>query len=133
MKTFLLKIGTPDGLWFEGEVERVVCRSITGDMAILANHCNFCTALGMGEAHIILPDGTRREAACIGGMISMMDGQAHLLARTWEWKEDIDAERATIAKERAEEKLRQMGLTDSEYKHAEIKLKRALIRLSVKQ
>ena len=54
MKTFLLKIGTPDGLWFEGEVERVVCRSITGDMAILANHCNFCTALGMGEAHIVL-------------------------------------------------------------------------------
>ena len=133
MKTFLLKIGTPDGLWFEGEVERVVCRSITGDMAILANHCNFCTALGMGEAHIILPDGTKREAACIGGMISMMDGQAHLLATTWEWEEDIDVERAMKAKERAEEKLRQMNLTDSEYKHAEIKLKRALIRLSVKQ
>ncbi len=133
MKTFLLKIGTPDGLWFEGEVERVVCRSITGDMAILANHCNFCTALGMGEAHVVLPDGTRREAACIGGMISMMDGQAHLLATTWEWKEDIDEGRAAVAKERAEEKLRQMGLTEQEYKHAEVKLRRALIRLSVKR
>ena len=132
MKTFLLKIGTPDRLWFEGEVERVVCRSITGDMAILANHCNFCTALGMGEAYIILPDGTKREAACIGGMISMMDGQAHLLATTWEWKEDIDEKRAAKAKERAEAQLAQIGLTDREYKHAEIKLRRALIRLSVK-
>ncbi len=85
MKTFLLKIGTPDGLWFEGEVERVVCRSITGDMTILANHCNFCTALGRGNAYIILPDGSKRMADCAGGMVSMMDGQAHLLTSAWEW------------------------------------------------
>lgn len=50
MSTFPLQIGTPDGLLFEGDVARVVCRSITGDLAILAGHCNFCTALGMGEA-----------------------------------------------------------------------------------
>ena len=48
MSTFPLRIGTPDGLLFEGDVERVVCRSINGDLAILAKHCNFCTALGMG-------------------------------------------------------------------------------------
>ena len=51
MRTFPLRIGTPDGLLFEGEVQRLVCRSITGDLAIMAGHCNFCTALGMGEAH----------------------------------------------------------------------------------
>ena len=50
MKTFPLRIGTPDGLLFEGNVVRVVCRTITGDLAVLADHCNFCTALGMGEA-----------------------------------------------------------------------------------
>ena len=43
MRTFPLRIGTPDGLLFEGEVQRIVCRSITGDLAILAGHCNFCT------------------------------------------------------------------------------------------
>ena len=52
MATFPLRIGTPDGLLFEDEVVRVVCRSITGDLAILARHVNFCTALGMGEAHV---------------------------------------------------------------------------------
>ena len=46
MSTFSLRIGTPDGLLFEGDVERVVCRSIGGDIAILARHCNFCTAHG---------------------------------------------------------------------------------------
>ena len=60
MRTFPLRIGTPDGLLFEGEVQRIVCRSITGDLAILAGHCNFCTALGMGEAHVILENGTSR-------------------------------------------------------------------------
>ena len=74
MSTFPLRIGTPDGLLFEGEAERVVCRSITGDLAILARHCNFCTALGMGEASVVMADGSRRTAACIGGMISVMNG-----------------------------------------------------------
>ena len=40
MSTFALRSGTPDGLLFEGEVERVVCRSVGGDIAILARHCN---------------------------------------------------------------------------------------------
>ncbi|MDY5663516.1 MAG: ATP synthase F1 subunit epsilon [Blautia sp.] len=132
MRTFPLRIGTPDGLLFEGEVERVVCRSITGDLAILAGHCNFCTALGMGEAHVVMEDGSRRDAACIGGMLSVMDGSCHLLATTWEWQEDIDAERASSAKQRAEEKLAKGGLTDQEYKIVQAKLQRALVRLSVK-
>lgn len=132
MKTFPLRIGTPDGLLFEGEAERIVCRSITGDLAILANHSNFCTALGMGEAHVVMEDGTRRSAACIGGMLSMMNGTCRLLATTWEWKEDIDEERAQDAKKRAEELLAKSGLTDREYKMAEAKLHRALVRLSVK-
>ena len=132
MKTFPLRIGTPDVLLFEGEAVRVVCRSITGDLAILAGHINFCTALGMGEAHVVLEDDSRREAACIGGMLSMMNGECSLLATTWEWKEDVDKERAESAKKRAEEKLAKTGLTEREYKLAEAKLKRALVRLSVK-
>lgn len=132
MNTFPLKIGTPDGLVFDGEAAKVICRSITGDMAILAGHCNFCTALGMGEATVVLPDGTRREAACIGGMLSVMDGKCSLLATTWEWEEDIDRKRAKDARKRAEEKLSEGGLTDREYKMAQAKLRRALVRLSVK-
>ena len=63
MSTFPLRIGTPDGLLYEGNVERVVCRSISGDLAILASHCNFCTALGMGEASVVMEDGTRQDSS----------------------------------------------------------------------
>lgn len=131
MNTFSLRIGTPDGLLFEGDVERVVCRSINGDLAILAKHCNFCTALGMGEASVVTEDGVRRTAACIGGMLSVMNGKCRLLATTWEWKEEIDIERAQRAKERAENAIAKGGLTDQEYKIVEAKLHRAMVRLSV--
>lgn len=125
MKTFPLRIGTPDGLLFEGEAERIVCRSITGDLAILAGHSNFCTALGMGHAHVALPDGTTREAACIGGMLSMMNGTCRVMATTWEWKEDIDEERAVKAKEHAEKLLEDKSLSERDYRMAEARLKRA--------
>lgn len=131
MRTFPLRIGTPDGLLFEGKVQRVVCRSITGDLAVLAGHCNFCTALGMGEAHVVMEDGSRRNAACIGGMLSMMNGTCRLLATTWEWQEQIDLERAKSARKRAEEMLARGGLTDKEHRIAEAKLQRALVRMSV--
>lgn len=133
MNVFPLQIATPDGLLFSGNVERIKCRTVTGDLAILAGHCNYCTALGMGEAYIALEDGTRRRAACIGGMLTMMDGACHLLATTWEWEEDIDKERALSAKERAEARIANAGDDDKELRIATAKLHRALVRLSVKQ
>ena len=132
MNTFQLRIGTPDGLLFKGEVERLVCRGITGDLAILAGHANYLTAIGEGEAHIVLPDGTKRSAACIGGMLSVMDGKCRLLPTTWEWVEDIDEARAEKAQKRAEEKLARTGIPEAEARAAEAKLRRALVRRNVK-
>lgn len=132
MKTFPLRIGTPDGLLFSGDVVRVVCRTITGDRAILADHIDFCTGIGMGEARVVLEDGTVRKAACIGGMLTMVDGMCRLLATTWEWSDEIDSERAEKAKQAAEVTLNQEGLSDHEYNVAKAKLQRALVRLSVK-
>ena len=132
MKTFPLKIGTPDGLLFDGQVERIMVRSMTGDLAILAGHTNYVTALGMGKAYIVLEDGTRRNAACIGGMLTVMDGVCHVMATTWEWEEDIDTERAEAAKAKAEEKLSDDQISEKEYKIFQAKLQRAMVRLSIK-
>ena len=90
MTTFHLTVVTPDGCAFDGQAERVVCRAIDGDLAILAKHGDYCTALGMGEAHIVDADGQRRRAACMGGMLTVLNGDVHLVATTWEWAEEID-------------------------------------------
>ena len=87
----------------------------------------------MGEAHIVLEDGSRKTAACIGGMLSVMNGTCRVLATTWEWKEDIDAQRAEAARKRAEAKLAEGSLSDKEYRIVKAKLQRALVRLSVKE
>ena len=131
MTSFPLKIVTPDGLIFDGTAEQLIVRSSTGDVAILAGHTDCVTSLGMGRA-VVVADGVRRTAACIGGMLSVMNGKCRVLATTWEWKEDIDEQRAQEAKKRAEGMIAKGGLTDHEYKMAEAKLQRALVRLSVK-
>ena len=131
MAVFDLKVVTPDGCAFEGQAERFVCRTITGDLAILAGHTDYCTAIGMGEAHILLEDGSKRSAACMGGMLSVMQGECHVLATTWEWAETIDKARAEASKARAEEKLKQQNLEAREFELAQARLKRALVRTSV--
>ncbi len=127
--TFHLKIVTVDGLAYEGDVQRLMFRSTHGDLAILARHINYCTAVGMGTAHVIMEDGSERTAACIGGMCSMMDNECNLLPTTWEWSEDIDVERAEAAKARAETKLREEKLSEEARLLTEAKLYRALVRI----
>ena len=83
-------------------------------------------------SHVVFGDEGVRKAACIGGMLTMVDGTCRVLATTWEWSEDIDVERAERAKARAEETLKKTGLSDREYNVAKAKLNRALVRISVK-
>ena len=84
MSTFHLKISTPDGLAFDGDVERLRVRMIDGDVCLLAQHTNYVSAVGAGEAAIVLADGQKRKAACIGGMLAMIDNEASLIATTFE-------------------------------------------------
>ncbi|HIZ48289.1 MAG TPA: ATP synthase F1 subunit epsilon [Candidatus Gemmiger excrementavium] len=131
MATFPLKILTPDGIAFEGDVVSISCRTICGQVELLARHIDYCTALGMGEAHLKLEDGTLRSAACMGGMLSMLSGECRLLATTFEWADDIDKERAERSKARAEAELARKDMDEHEIKLAEARLKRALVRSSV--
>ncbi len=131
MASFPLKILTPDGIAFDGEVKSLSCRTICGQVELMARHIDYCTAVGMGEAHITSEDGTIRRAACMGGMLSMVGGQCRLLATTFEWADSIDRERAERSKARAEAVLAQKGIDKHELELAEARLKRALVRSSV--
>jgi len=131
MTTFHLQVVTPDGCAFDGQAERVVCRTIQGDVCILARHSNYVTALGMGDAHVIDAEGNTRHAACMGGMLSVMNGEVRLVATTWEWADQIDEARAAASKARAEAILERTDLDDREQQLAEARLKRALVRTSV--
>ena len=129
MATFRLQVVSMDGLEYDGEVQQVKLRTIHGDLAILARHMNYVTAIGMGTAKVTMADGTERQAACIGGMLSMMDNHCRVIPTTWEWGDEIDLERAMEAKKRAEERLQDSNLELVQRVNAEAKLYRALVRI----
>ena len=131
MSTFPLKVVTPDGLLFEGEAEKLIVRTTDGDMAILARHVNCVAAIGMGRATIVDTEGNRRYAACIGGMLSVVDGTVTLVPTTFEWAESIDAARAHASQERAEKVLKNKDASSTDIRLAEARLHRALVRKSV--
>ena len=130
MNAFSLKIVTPDGLEFDGQAEELIVRSTTGDIGILAGHVNCVAPLGMGRATIVT-DGVKRYAACIGGMLSVVDGKVTLVPTTFEWADEIDAARVEVSYEKAQKVLSNKDASNTEMKLAEARLRRALVRRSV--
>lgn len=130
MTPFHLKIVSPDGLLFDGQAEELIVRTTNGDVAILARHINYVAALGMGRA-VVVADGKRRTAACIGGMLSVVDGEVTLVPTTFEWADKIDLNRAEASLRRANQVLHDQNASDTEIKLAEARLRRALVRKNV--
>ncbi len=132
MTGFSLKIVTPDGLEFDGIAEQLIVRTISGDMGIMAKHVDCVAPLGMGEATVVI-EGKRRYAACIGGMVSVMNGEVTLVPTTFEWAEEIDVDRAIASEKRAQAILANRNATETEVKLANARLQRALVRKNVRR
>ena len=130
MTPFPLKIVTPDGMEFQGQAEELIVRTTTGDMGILAGHMTCVAPLGMGRATVIV-DGKKRYAACIGGMLSVSNGNVTLVPTTFEWADEIDTARVEASYQRAQQILNSKDSSDTDIKLAEARLRRALVRRSV--
>ncbi len=130
MTSFPLRIVSPDGVEYDGMAEELIVRTTTGDMGIMAGHINVVAPLGMGRATVII-DGNRRYAACIGGMVSVVNSQVTIVATTFEWAENIDLERTKTAMKNAQDQLKRKDLSKRDLQLAEAKLRRALVRKSV--
>lgn len=132
MSAFPLKIVTPFGVLYDGMAEMLSVRTTSGDMGIMAGHANCVAPLGMGRATVLI-DGKRRYGACIGGMVSVLEGKVNLVPTTFEWAEDIDAERAEKSYQQAVSTLQNKNASQMDIALAEARLKRALVRKSVAQ
>ena len=130
MTTFSLKIVTPDGLQFDGQAEELIVRTTSGDIGIMAGHINCVAPLGMGRATIVT-EGKKLYAACIGGILSVVNGEVKLVPTTFEWADQIDKERADRSEQKAKAILGDKDVSKMELEMAEAKLKRALVRKSV--
>ena len=130
MNSFRLTIVTPDGLQYEGQAEQLIVRTTSGDMGVLAGHVNCVAPLGMGRATIIA-EGKKRYAACIGGILSVVNGEVKLVPTTFEWADKIDIDRVNASAEKARRIIGDKNSSAMDVKIAEAKLKRALVRKAV--
>ena len=129
MSSFPLRIVTPDGSLFDGQAEALRLRTSDGYVSLRAGHADYIAALDVGMVSLTR-DGVTRNAACGGGFVSVEKGAVRLVATTFEYADDIDVERAELAKARAEERLAQ-AREDRDITLAKAKLSRALNRISV--
>ena len=129
MSSFRLQIVTTEGSLFDGEAEALRLRTSEGYVSIRAGHADYIAALDIGMV-TVTQNGKSRNAACGGGFLSVEKGEVRLVATTFEYAEDIDAERAEQAKKRAEERLAE-AKEEKDILLARAKLSRALNRLAV--
>lgn len=83
--TFPLKIVTAEGVLFEGEAEKLILRTASGDAAILARHMDCLYPLGPGRA-VVESEGQRRTARCAGGLVRVSGGTAVVMSPDFRWE-----------------------------------------------
>lgn len=128
--TFDLEIVTPDRKFFEDQVEMVVVRGLEGDIGILKNHTPYVTPLAIGRVKI-KQNGKYKLATVAEGYLDVTKTKTTIVTDAAEWPEEIDLNRAELAKKRAEEKLKRKE-KDIDTSRAEIALKKAINRINMK-
>ena len=79
MATFNLTVSSPDGNIFEGEVEKFDVRGAEGELAVMAGHIPFVTAVKKAPCTVWLPDGTKKTARSDGGLLTVgSDGATYI-------------------------------------------------------
>jgi F-type H+-transporting ATPase subunit epsilon len=127
-----LTIVTPEGVRYEGRVDRVVVPGVEGDFGVLPGHERFLSPVRIGELEV--DGGGSRWAAVSSGFAEVNADTVVLMVDSCEFATDIDTARAERAKARAEREIERLRAGHEEevaFRLEEAALQRALIRIQV--
>lgn len=127
--SFLLRIITPERLFYENQVDMVEFNTTEGEIGVLPGHVPLTVIVKPGILDITEPEGDK-VAALHAGFAEILPDRVTILAEIIEWPEEIDEERARAARERAEERLRSKT-AETDLARAETALLRAMARIQV--
>jgi F-type H+-transporting ATPase subunit epsilon len=125
-----VEIVTPSRILMQGQVDELNVPGAEGYLGILPGHTALLTNLGQGEL-MIRQGEQRRYLAIFGGYMEVRDDHVTVLADMAERAEEIDRPRAEAARDRAEQRLRDIHGHDMDFERARAALLRAMIRLQV--
>lgn len=127
--SFLLRIITPERLFYENQVDMVEFNTTEGEIGVLPGHVPLTVIVKPGILDITEAEGDK-VAALHAGFAEILPDRVTILAEIIEWPEEIDEERARAARERAEERLRSKT-AETDLARAETALLRAVARIQV--
>lgn len=125
-RNFELEIITPDRIFWKGQAHMLELNTSEGEVGIYKRHIPMTMIVEPGILTIHL-EGQKREAAVHAGFIEILPEKITVMAEIAEWPEEIDANRAREAQQRAQRRL-QAHDPKIDISRAEIALRKALVR-----
>ena len=116
---FRLKVVTPSGGVFDGDVASVTARSEVGEFCMLPEHCRLLTALEPGRLLVARPDGAVAAFAVDAGFLEGGADHANVIVGRCVAAAEIDE--AAAAKEAAELRAALAPLAEDDPQGAELR------------
>ena len=85
MRTFTLKVSSPEGDLFCGNVFKLSVRGTEGDLAVMAGHIPFVSYVKPCECKIELEDGEEKIGCIESGILSVSKDKVILLVGDLSW------------------------------------------------
>lgn len=85
MKTFPLIISSPDGDLFRGDAGMLILRGTEGDLAVMAGHVPFVTAVAKGSCVVITDTDERKEGTIEEGLLTVDSDKTTVLTSGLNW------------------------------------------------
>ena len=135
MATTQFELVTPTQTMYSGHAEMIVCRTVDGEIAFLANHMPYIGALDPCVVRVVGPTSTETESssepdvrvAVQSGFVEVKDNQVIMLADVAQLASDVDLEAARRDEADASQRMSTTG--DEPDPAAEAELRWAQVRL----
>ena len=128
-----LKILTPDGIFFNDNIEIVSVKTTEGNIGILHGHIPLIASIAISQLHINDPTSNNyRKCAISGGLLCVKPTEVTIITDTIEYQDDIDLSRAERAQKLAEKILQQKNIEAPIEALAHLALSKALNRIKLK-
>jgi F-type H+-transporting ATPase subunit epsilon len=127
-----LEVVTAAGGKVSTEVVDMVAPGVVGELGILPGHIPVLTVLDIGQlAYQPAGSNDQKRLAISGGFLEVDNDRLIVITETAEFAEEIDVERAEVARQRAEDELKNLESGTAQFDRRARALKRAEVRLAV--
>lgn len=122
-----LEVAVPERLLIRESVTHVQIPAASGYMGVLPGHAPLMSKLGTGVLSFQTGSATRY-MSLNGGVVEVLPDHVRVLADTAEWAEEVDVQRAELARRRANDLLQRHDM-EIDVERAQRAIQRAQARL----